>query len=649
MGYYLKPGELERIRVCVKDTGSRMGEFFRALSDQADSCIGMDILDHAGMEWWYYIDRLPNAAIVYAIEPREALGSWIHESVLKIAEQPVDAWVGPWIRRRTDPLQGQLETSIICIALTMAVELTESLFTQQELKDIHRVVEEKGLTLLRTRLEHDWANGKSLHNQFAQVLAGTSAAAAFLDRGDLFPWIREMYDYISQIYNADSYGEGLNYWEYASQHMVLIREFAARYHEKIGGSFDAGPYCGSLGWAAASFLHHKHVPGFEDQLYPISLNISDSGYIKRLPAVLLLGIAKEKDRSQDAALARWMFEIQYPEGMMTFRTKQMGFMDEISYWCLLFYDEAAEPCSPEQLGFPLCKHYENGQFIMRSGWQEGATVLAGMGGWKQLCTSFHRHRDCNSFLLNYRKEMLFVDPGHCCYRLDEFSLMARRTHTHNAVILMKNGSELLQKSGVRAGNCNNSIAPYCETLRFSQENGMTVYTSDAKNAYESTVKMAKRSVVLVSPRLVLIRDDVQTDEPVQTLTRFHLNNWNNELRYVLNNDGVCAERNGVKFGLVQLFCNHSAKMTRKWGIMHLSYHPEPNQGCQGREGSTVDIDYTAEETTEHSAVYAILLDDGWEVEHYPNGIVLTNGTERITVKSNERRTQIETASGIVTI
>ena len=55
---------------------------------------------------------------------------------MSVIRKPLDEWIGPWFRTRTTPPKGTLETSHICVAVVNAVDMNESLFTQEEMEEI---------------------------------------------------------------------------------------------------------------------------------------------------------------------------------------------------------------------------------------------------------------------------------------------------------------------------------------------------------------------------------------------------------------------------------------------------------------------------------------------------------------------------------
>ncbi|WP_375471104.1 heparinase II/III family protein, partial [uncultured Nostoc sp.] len=83
--------------------------------------------------------------------------------------------------------------------------------------------------------------------------------------------------------------------------------------------------------------------------------------------------------------------------------------------------------------------------IVRDRWHNTSTVLAVQAGYEPLRSSGHRHEDQNSFILSYGSEDFFVDPGHCCYRLDIQAHSKSAPHHSTWTFITKKGASLKQK------------------------------------------------------------------------------------------------------------------------------------------------------------------------------------------------------------
>lgn len=604
-------------------------------------------------DWWRCVSGLSDAGFIHCMEPDEELGRWIKENVMSVIRKPLDEWIGPWFRTRTTPPKGTLETSHICVAIVNAVDMNESLFTQEEMQEIKAALREKGLLLCKNWMVKSYPASSHINNWFVVLLTGIAAVCAFLDEKEEFGKILEMYDYATQLFNKDSYGESLGYWGYAAAHMVKIREYVRRYKEKLGEKMDTASYSGSISWAVSSYLYSKKLEGWEDSEYPLCLNFGDSAYIRRMHASLLLNIAvTEKERAPEiAGMARWLFEEQYREHMLVFKDVELGNTESLDFWSLLYYVNASEPVSPIEAKLPRAMSFEAGNVIIRDSWQDTGTILGIQGGYEQLCSSSHRHEDLNSFILTHKQEPFFIDPGHCCYRLEQ-SKIARETKSHNTWQFEVDGQLLGQKPA--SGCFVDFHEPLCKKLDFVTEDGMVKYSSDAAGAYGAIARKAIRTYIMVSANLVLIRDDVETNEDIRLNTNFHINNSDNALRYdvdILEN-AVTLYRKQVGVKLQQIWCRadgeeSNQQLSNTWGIMHLNYHLMPNHKCQGTEGSTVIYNYkSVAPARTYTNVYAIIMDEAdklgsWHIEKKGDTTQILNGEQQFEIFSDLLTTSVK--------
>ena len=602
------------------------------------------------------MSKLSDAGFVHCIEPDERLGRWIKENVMSVIRKPLDEWIGPWFRTRTTPPKGTLETSHICVAVVNAVDMNESLFTQEEMEEIKTALREKGLMLCQNWMHNAYPASSHINNWFTVLLTGITAVCAFLDEEEAFDRIAEMYDYAARLFNKDSYGETLGYWSYAAVNMVKVREYATRYKAGLGEKMDTAAYSRSVPWAVSGYLYNKKLEGWEDSQYPLCLNFGDSAYIRRMHAGLLLNIAvTEKEKAPEiAGMARWLFEEQYGENMLVFKDVELGNMESLDFWSLLYYVNASEPTSPVSANLPRAMSFETGNVIMRDSWQDTETILGIQGGYEPLCVSSHRHEDLNSFILVHKQEPFFIDPGHCCYRLEQ-SRIARATGSHNTWQFEIDGRLLGQK---QVSGCFVDVKePLCRKLDFITESGMVRYSSDAAGAYGAIARKAVRTYMMVSANLIVIRDDVETNEEIRLHTNFHVNNSDNALRYHADTseNEVTLYRNRAGVKLQQLWCwadgeESSQQLSNTWGIMHVNYHLMPNHKCQGTEGSTVVYNYkSAAPAKAHTNVYAIILTqaqelDTWKVEKHKDRISIYNSEQQFEIFSDLQTTTVKTGS-----
>lgn len=99
---------------------------------------------------------------------------------------------------------------------------------------------------------------------------------------------------------------------------------------------------------------------------------------------------------------------------------------------LLYYPDdrelSAAPASPS---LPPSTLFGNmGWAILRSSWQDNATMLAVKSGF----TWNHAHADAGSFLLFYKGKYLLIDSGTCDYSRPEYTSYYRQSRAHNVML-----------------------------------------------------------------------------------------------------------------------------------------------------------------------------------------------------------------------
>ena len=644
MAFLVTEKERKFIIEAKKEKNSRVSEMWGILSEKVYHNIGSSVFEaDEDTDWWRSVSKLSDAGFVHCIEPDEKLGCWIRENVMSVIRKPLDEWIGPWFRKRTTPPKGTLETSHICVAVVNAVDMNEELFTQEEMEEIKTALREKGLMLCQNWMNGSYSAASHINNWFVVLLTGMAAVCAFLGEEEKFDKIAEMYDYASQLFNRDSYGETLGYWSYAAVNMVKVREYATRYKAEAGEKMDTEVYSRAIPWAVSGYLYNRKLEGWEDPEYPLCLNFGDSAYIRRMHASLLLNIAvTEKERAPEiAGMARWLFEEQYGKKILVFKDVELGNMEAFDFWSLLYYVNAAEPVSPLRANLPRAMSFETGNVIIRDSWENTQTILGIQGGYEPLRVSTHRHEDLNSFILVHRQEPFFIDPGHCCYRLEQ-SKLARETGSHNTWQFEIDGQLLGQKPV--SGSFVDFKEPLCKKLDFVTEAERVTYASDAAAAYGNIARKAVRTYTMLSANLILIRDEVETGEAICLHTNFHVNNSDNALQYHadVSENAVTLYRNQAGVKLQQLGCwadgaESSQQLSNTWGIMHLNYHLMPNHKCQGTEGSTVVYHYKSVTPAKtHTNIYAIIMDEAeklgdWKVERQDGRILISNGSRQFLI------------------
>ncbi|THF82131.1 heparinase II/III domain-containing protein [Cohnella fermenti] len=621
MGLFMRDMKNERGRIA--GAAGRSKELWEALADRVAAHSRMPGLVQPGdtQQWWHLVwERLGDAAFVYAVRPDDALGAWLRETVLDICRKPADEWVGPWFRQRGDPQAGMLETAHVSVAIAVAIDLCPALFAD-EMAAIRGALRSKGMEPCRRALEATASAKGPINNWFMALLNGFGTAAAVLGDREAVRAAADYYRTATTLYNEDSYGESLQYGNYASLHLSHLREVLIRYEPAFEEELDAGCFAKLMDWFAASFIHVKPLEGWGAEPYPRTVNFGDSSAILRPSGDFLLHVASRcRDRfPAEAGLARWLFERTYANPRIgTNEGATFGFRNDFQFLSLLLYPDAAEPLSPERAGLPLLSSFEAGSVIARNRWENPLTLLAVQGGFEPLRASSHRHEDQNSFILAHLGERFFVDPGHCCYRLNT-QRASTATGAHNTWSFEaegKDGIPVAIRQKPADGNAFKPTSSFGRKRIVREMDGIHVVRSDAAELYEAPITRAERTWIAAMPHVLFMIDVIESEQPVKVRTHFVLNNRDNRLQTnVAAETKLVFRRNGagMKFFQVSAMSGDEANrngLSFDWGHVHDCYHPLPNQKGQGAEGSASVFQYTSEAYRKrHTIVYVAAMDD----------------------------------------
>ncbi|AFH61220.1 hypothetical protein B2K_10890 [Paenibacillus mucilaginosus K02] len=583
-------------------------------------------------EWWHTVwDKLAAAAFVQRVKPSERLGRWVRSRVLEIVDKPIDEFIGPWFRARSNPPEGMLETSHVGLAVSMALILTPTLFDEKESRRILQALRDKCQEPCRRWLDNRFRERNALSNWFMILLDGFGTASILLEDEEAVAWTVKQYGFLTQLYNQDSYGESLQYWNYATIHLSHLHEMLIRYKPQLAGELDLLCYTRCIPWAVHSFLGMKPMTGWGEKPYPRSLNFGDSTVLFRPSGDVLMHIAaRAKEQSpREAGLARWLFEQAYPgEELEPNDLGTFGIFPTHSYLTLLLMPGAAAPLDPRSAEEPLLAAFETGTVVMRDNWEKPKTVLGMQAGFIPLRVNSHNHEDQNSFILVHQGERFFADPGHCCYRLasQQASII---TQAHNTWSFAPDGAPEQRIVQERVtGNVYRPAPSKCDRLLVKQLDEVAVIRADAAKLYGDPIRRAERTWVTLLPHIVLIIDRIEAEQPIQVCTHFVMNNRDGALEEETRMPACLEFRRGqAGVKLIHHAAEAAAPIQLKpsWGFVHDVYHPLPNQKGQGAEGSANIYTYvTTACKKEHVNVYAILMDDAsllgeWGIEEMGEG------------------------------
>jgi hypothetical protein len=571
MSFIIRDEEIKKVKERIRLGNNKVADLWEAMYRRTLENTKFPGIEQPTdtQEWWHIVwERLSDAAFVQLINPSEALGNWIRSTVLEICDEPVDEWIGPWFRGKSNPPVGQLETTHVGVVL--AVDLCPQLFTEEEHTAIKEALKIKCQDTCLRYVEGRIAERGHINNWFMVILNGFGTAAAYLDDKEAVEKAIEYSQVAASLYNEDSYGESIQYSNYASINLSFLNEILIRYNPELESRLNLSFYTKCIPWQAASFMYMKPLAGWGEKKYPRTINFGDSSAIYRPSGDVLLHIAARAKNSypKEAGLARWLFEVTY--------------------------EEAAESLSSESAGIPLTSFFETGTIITRDSWKEPKTLLGVQGGYVTNNVTSHRHEDQNSFMLVHQKERFFVDPGHCCYRLKSqcFAISTQSHNTWSFKVKKEDKEVTLNQTPVKS-NIFMLAEPLNEKLIVKGLEGISVIASDAAKVYGGPVKRAERTWITVFPNILFIVDRIEASEPVKVRTHFVLNNRDNKLKMIrIANNKLIFKRNNTAVKLFQTMsvsdgASNQCDFSLDWGYLHDCYHPQPHQLGQGSEGSAM--------------------------------------------------------------
>ncbi len=622
---FVTADELAKVRA-IMDEDSQIGEIWRALKARTLANTAEDKLVQSGdtQMWWHLVwERMSDAAFVYAVEEKDQkLGKWIHDRTMEICNRDVQEWIGPSFRGHSPVPVAALETAHVINAVADAYDLCPGLFTDDEKKFILECIREKGLIPCGRFCPPGTA---ARNNWYCVISGGFATAAALLGDEQAVEDAVGLYNNCLKLYNSDGYTESLQYGNYASLSLIHMRRVLVRYNPALAERLSLEPIANTVKLAAASFLYMKPLgTNGNDNGYPHSINFADSAAIYRPTADVLLAVAEESEDATKAGVARWLFDVAYadptvgPDELATF-----SFFPQYSWNSLISLPNAAKAITPKDAGIPTKAVFNIGNAFVRDSWDDTKTVLGVMVGAVPYNVTAHRHRDQNAFTLTAYGDRFFIDPGHCCYRLESYG-RSTSTGYHNTWDFIGEDETKYTQRGTPFG------VPFTKYIEYDAPEGFDVIASDAAAAYGEHFKRAERIFVCAFPHVMFIIDRIETDIPVKMVSHFVINNrdgkMNNHMAY-WNKFVLRRGKGALKFFTFPV--GEEMTMKQRYGLMHDYYHPLPNMNGQGREGSALIYDYTSTEfSTKHTVVHPFAISPigqipGWHIVNEKDNTVFT--------------------------
>ncbi len=603
-------------------------------------------------EWWHLCwERASDAAFVWHMERDSALGEWIRRAAFWLRDLDDVAWIGPWYRDTSRPLRGHLETAHVCLALCEILDLCDGLFAPEEEAGLKAALREKGMIPCRRYCEHVQRDHAHINNWYNVLLMGYGACALVLDDAqaidETLMFLRDSYG----LYNADSYGESVQYSNYATLTLAHLHELLIRLRPDLENRLDLTCYARLMDWYAGSFLYMKPWEG--KTVYPRTLNFADRAAIFRPTGDVLVQVAVRMKHAmpRQAGLAAWLFETTYaqpeqgPDELATF-----GFFNQFRYHAVLMQPDMAPARSPALAGLCEARSFENGHTILRDSWEHTRAVLAVQAGYAPMNVTSHRHQDHGSFQFVQGMERMIVDGGHCCYRLNAYRFSCS-TSQHAVMDFIDDtpaggfGQTMNPFSGIHQqkladGNFYVRRPPRTVTLTNRYVGRAHVLALDTTQAYGEEVSLARRAFVSALPNAVFVIDMAQTTQPLKMRTHFPMNNRDGRLNvHRADEHRYVFRRNGEALKLFECAAYVDGKavpssMRFDWGYCHRNYHPLPNAQGQSKEGSAEIYNWVdAQAGQTHLRVCAIAADrderiKGWHIKPDASGDWYIESPER---------------------
>jgi hypothetical protein len=610
----------------------------------------------ATTEWWHHVgEYLTDAALIHAVRPSPDVDIWLRAVVMDVTRKSVADWAGPWFRNYTGGnMTGSLETGHLAWGLAIAYDLSHDLFSESEKVEILSALRDKGMIPCKRYLD----KSKSMMNWNCVLYAGFTVSAAVLGDVQALKEAEKWLPIIKDHFQKDgSYGESLQYANYAASSIMLAQEAMIRFSPEKQISLD--PYGKMVDWASQAFLYRKPLSGWPLMDWARSVNFGDAAAIFRPSGDLLVHIAvrAKREMPNEAGLASWMFNNLYfpanepgPHDLASF-----GFINGFGFLSVIMLADAAAPLSPKELNSPTVKVFSGGDAFARDE-LNGVTTLAVKMPSEPRHAAAHLHGDVNSFILVHNKERLLVDPGHSCYRNSnhdyETSSFSHNTCTFEVPATPTSPARVLTQKGDFRRQLiqrNDSIiagAPvdFGGKRHIATKVGsVSVIGADAAAMYGSPLKTFSRFFVMCGSYALFMIDVIEADQPIKTTWNFILNNRDGLLNLKVNKpQNVTAIKGeaGVKI-------NHYGTgniQGPQYGFVHDAYHPLPAQLGEGKPGSGMVMRWTEPEaSSKRTVVHTMATDNqaaiaGWKSSSLNNTYTLEDSDRKqkwtLTVKQD---------------
>jgi len=539
------------------------------------------------------ISQLNNLSLVYIFTGQKDLGLFIRQHVLQITELPFEFWLHAELRGyNPDHPLGGLETSALCYTISFTLSATKDIYSASEKDKIEAALYDKGLKPCL-----NWLEKPRLTNWTAVVSKGAYIAAYYFnDYNGMSKALNAMKYYLDSAIEKDgSYGEGISYFEYPIN--SLLPAILLMNNNDRAKVFSSSGLRFSSRWCVYPYLYDC---GTNDSCSSTIVHFGDSYFRgSKSPTVNIILALIYKDN-----LASWLLN---------------KFKVSFSLWDKLlmysFTEGLPEPKSPEQVGLPLLKVFNNGDCYIRSTWKDNGIVFAIKSGDEARSGFSHQRPELNSINLGAFGEYLIVSAGSASYRSPlryQWDLTTKAANT----ITIDDKNQLFPGSGKSDWNKTDVSGfweqgkPKATVVNSKAGHFADLIVSEASTAYHIPMKNVRRSVLFIrDPGYFVIIDKIEAVNSQHKYTwRIHLNNrdGNGNLKIIDNNHWYFTRPN-VNLD-VYLFADQELETSIGEGYMHgptRDYSPGgPNEG---ELGSSIELEVFNPKITKSIIYYSVLI------------------------------------------
>jgi len=331
-------------------------------------------------------------------------------------------WAGD--AKRDPPWHSELNTARFCFGYGIGFDSIRGTLSTEDRHTIVRAMKDKGI---RPTLD-DWVLGPRRihaldsmgHNWWSVcvAMAGVAALSVLDDEPQAEYWVSEVRDAFPEFFayqgnilqnkspNFDAGGafyESVSYANYALSEYLLL-------HLAYTNVFPERPL-------PELPLLEKAGDFFVNTAYPTS------------ESILSVNFGDSNLNASGAETLRWLLAngIERPSFHWYITRTDTGLNDPLG----LVYNQVQPRTDPPEDLPNTCLYPDIGWAMVRSSWQDDATLLAVKSGfaWN------HAHPDAGSFVLFHGGRPLIIDSGNCSYSRREYTSYYRHSRAHNVILL----------------------------------------------------------------------------------------------------------------------------------------------------------------------------------------------------------------------